>query len=110
MRSVTESQDRVPNIQKIAYGLGSLTNNLLGGAIGSMAIVLNLGLGMNPATIGSIMGISRLTDAFIDPVMGYVSDHTSSRWGRRRPFLAGGSSFGSICGTSLGRNAQPSLG
>lgn len=90
MRSVTESQDHVPVIQKIAYGLGSLTNNLLGGAIGSMAIVLNLGLGMNPATIGSIIGISRLTDAFLDPVMGYVSDHTTSRWGRRRPYIMAG--------------------
>jgi GPH family glycoside/pentoside/hexuronide:cation symporter len=67
-----------------------LTNNLLSGALGSMSIVLNLGLGMNPATIGSIMAISRLTDAFLDPGMGYLSDHTSSRWGRRRPYIVGG--------------------
>jgi GPH family glycoside/pentoside/hexuronide:cation symporter len=76
--------------RKVAYGLGAFTNNLLGGAVGSMAIILNLGLGMNPATIGWIQGVSRLADAFLDPLMGYVSDHTTSRWGRRRPYVVAG--------------------
>jgi GPH family glycoside/pentoside/hexuronide:cation symporter len=86
----TTAADRVPTFQKIVYGLGALTNNLLGGAFGSMSIVLNLGLGMNPAAIGVIMGASRFIDAFLDPIMGYISDHTSSRWGRRRPFIVVG--------------------
>jgi GPH family glycoside/pentoside/hexuronide:cation symporter len=55
-----------------------------------MSIVLNLGLGMNPAAVGTIMACSRLTDAFLDPIMGYVSDHTTSRWGRRRPYIVVG--------------------
>jgi len=55
-----------------------------------MAIVLNLGLGMNPASVGLIQACSRLTDAFMDPIMGYVSDHTESRWGRRRPYVVAG--------------------
>ena len=90
MPTPTAPQDRVPVFQKIVYGLGALTNNLLSGAIGSMAIVLNLGLGMNPAVIGIIMACSRLTDACLDPIMGYVSDHTQSRWGRRRPYIVVG--------------------
>jgi len=90
MANETRPEDRVHIFQKIAYGFGAFTNNLLSGALSSMSIVLNLGLGMNPATIGSIMAISRLTDAFLDPGMGYLSDHTSSRWGRRRPYIVGG--------------------
>ena len=90
MTDKTLAQDRVPFWQKVAYGFGAFTNNLLSGAVGSMGLVLNLGLGMNPATIGLIMGSSRLTDALIDPVMGYVSDHTRTRWGRRRPFIVVG--------------------
>lgn len=85
--SPTAAQDRVPFIQKFAYGFGSLTNNLLSGAFGAMAIVLNLGLGMNPATIGWLTASARLTDAFLDPIMGYLSDNTRTRWGRRRPYI-----------------------
>lgn len=86
----TAPEDRIPVAQKLIYGLGQLCNNLLAAALGCMAIVLNLGLGMNPAWIGMIMSASRFTDALTDPVMGYVSDHTQTRWGRRRPFIFAG--------------------
>jgi GPH family glycoside/pentoside/hexuronide:cation symporter len=83
-------QDRIPTFQKIIYGLGSLANNMLAAALGCMVIVLNLGLGMDPGKIGMILACSKFTDALLDPVMGYVSDHTRSRWGRRRPFIVVG--------------------
>ena len=73
--------------QKIAYGMGGFVNNLMAGAIGGMIIVLNLGLGMNPALVGLLGAIPRLTDAVTDPLMGYISDRTRSRWGRRRPYI-----------------------
>lgn len=41
-----------------------------------------------PATLLSWVFLAgRLWDAVTDPVMGYVSDRTRSRWGRRRPYL-----------------------
>src|SRR5210317_1114126 len=83
----TPPQDRVPLAQKIIYGLGAFTNNLLGAAIGTMVIVLNLGLGMNPALVGLVSALPRLTDAITDPLMGYISDNTRSRRGSRRPYI-----------------------
>ena len=83
----TPPADRIPALQKFAYGVGSLVNNLLGAAIGMMAIVLNLGLGMDPVVVGTLMALPRLVDALTDPAMGYISDHSKLRWGRRRPFI-----------------------
>ena len=40
-----------------------------------------------PAVMGLIFGISRFWDAISDPLVGYLSDKTNSRWGRRRPWL-----------------------
>jgi len=70
--------------------LGGLINNLLAAASGGMMIVLNLGLGMNPALVGLLGSLPRLTDALTDPIMGFISDNTESRWGRRRPYIFGG--------------------
>lgn len=86
----TAPEDRIAIPVRLAYGVGAMVNNLLAAAVGSMAIVLNLGLGLNPATVGFLMSIPRLTDALTDPLMGYISDHTRSRWGRRRPYIFGG--------------------
>ena len=88
--AVTAPEDRVPFPHRLAYGLGAFVNNLLGAASGGMMIVLNLGLGMDPALVGWLGALPRLTDAFTDPVMGYVSDNTRSRWGRRRPYIFAG--------------------
>ncbi len=83
----TKPEDRVPLSGKLIYGMGGFVNNILAAAIGGMAIVLNLGLGMNPALVGLLGALPRLTDAITDPLMGYISDHTRSRWGRRRPYI-----------------------
>lgn len=86
-RYETAPEDRIPIPQKLIYGLGGFVNNLLAAASGGMIIVLNLGLGMSPWLVGMLGAIPRLTDAFTDPLMGYISDHTRSRWGRRRPYI-----------------------
>ena len=83
----TAPQDRIPFHLKVVYGLGAFVNNTLADAIGRMMIVLNLGLGMNPALVGLLGALPRLTDAITDPLMGYASDNTRSRWGRRRPYI-----------------------
>lgn len=85
--SHTAPEDKVSMPHKLIYGLGAFTNNLLAAAIGGMVVVLNLGLGINPALVGLLGALPRLTDAITDPLMGFISDHTRSKWGRRRPFI-----------------------
>ncbi len=92
----TAPEDRIPIHQRIVYGLGAFVNNLLGAATGGMMIVLNLGFGVNPALVGLLGALPRLTDAFTDPVMGYISDNTRTRWGRRRPFIFAGAILAAI--------------
>jgi GPH family glycoside/pentoside/hexuronide:cation symporter len=86
--SKTAKKDKIPIHEKSLYGLGSpsmsITNNMVDAQIQQ---VLVYGLGMNPAMKSTIVMIFRLWDAFIDPLMGWVSDNTRSRWGRRRPYL-----------------------
>jgi GPH family glycoside/pentoside/hexuronide:cation symporter len=62
-----------------------------------MVIVLNIGLGVNPALVGLVGAIPRIIDAISDPVTGYISDNIRTRWGRRRPVIF----FGAITGGIL---------
>lgn len=92
----TAPEDRIPFSHKLIYGVGAFINNLLAAASGGMMIVLNLGLGMNPALVGLLGALPRITDAFTDPVMGFISDHTRSKWGRRRPYIFAGAILSGI--------------
>jgi Na+/melibiose symporter-like transporter len=45
-------------------------------------------MGMELAAVGGIFFLARMWDAVIDPVVGNLSDRTSSRFGRRKPWIA----------------------
>jgi GPH family glycoside/pentoside/hexuronide:cation symporter len=83
----TAPEDRIGMPQRLAYGAGAFVNNLLSAASGGMMIVLNLGLGMDPRLVGWLGFWPRITDTITDPLMGFISDGTRSRWGRRRPYI-----------------------
>jgi GPH family glycoside/pentoside/hexuronide:cation symporter len=84
---VTAPEDRIPFFQKMIYSIGALVNQMQAAAISAMVLVLNLGLGMNPALVGLVGTIPRLLDAFTDPLIGYTSDKARTQYGRRRPFI-----------------------
>lgn len=47
-------------------------------------------MGMGLETVGLVFLVSRLWCAFSDPVIGWLSDHTTGRYGRRKPWVLGG--------------------
>ncbi len=47
-------------------------------------------LGIAPAAMGMIFFVSRIWDAFSDPLVGFLSDRTRTRLGRRRPWMLAG--------------------
>lgn len=89
-RSKIVAQEVVPMFQKIAFGVGSLANQLFAAALGVFMVVLVMGLGMDPFLVGILGAVPRLFDAITDPIMGYISDNARTRFGRRRPFIFAG--------------------
>ena len=93
----TSSRDKVPVLQKAAFGAGHLVNNLLPGALGVFSFFLLTAFGMDPFLAGLLGGLPRFFDAITDPIMGYISDNTTSKYGRRRPYIF----FGAIMSGAL---------
>ena len=87
MSKRTAPEDRVSFPHKVVYGIGGFVNNLLAQGIGAMMPVLTLALGIDFRAVAALGSLPRFFDALTDPLVGFVSDRTKSRWGRRRPFL-----------------------
>ncbi len=83
----TAPEDVVPFGQKIAFGSGHLANQLFPAALGVFMVVLVMSLNMNPILAGILGAFPRLIDALTDPIMGFISDNTKSKWGRRKPYI-----------------------
>ena len=83
----TAAKDKVPLGQKAAFGAGHFVLNLLPGALGFFMFFLLTAFGMDPLLAGLLGGLPRIFDAITDPIMGFISDNTKSRWGRRRPYI-----------------------
>ncbi len=83
----TAAKDKVPIGQKAAFGAGHLVLNLLPGALSFFMFFLLTAFGMDPFLAGLLGGLPRIFDAITDPIMGFISDNTKSRFGRRRPYI-----------------------
>jgi len=90
------STNRVPLGQKAAFGAGHLVLNLYPGALGFFMFFLLTAFGMDPFLAGLLGGLPRFFDAITDPIMGFISDNTSSKWGRRRPYILVGGILSAI--------------
>lgn len=86
----TAAKDKVPLGQKAAYGTGTMVLNLLPASLAIFSFFLITGVGFDPVLAGLLSGLPRLFDAITDPIMGFITDNTKSRWGRRRPYIVVG--------------------
>ncbi|HBG61993.1 MAG: hypothetical protein A2Y03_01135 [Omnitrophica WOR_2 bacterium GWF2_38_59] len=93
----TAPEDRIPILQKFAYSMGSMANDSQAAWIGQMVAILILGLGINPALVGLIGFVPRVFDGILDPIIGFSSDNTRTKFGRRKPFIFWGAISAGIC-------------
>lgn len=91
--STQNASHNVPLGQKVAFGLGMLANQMFPAALGIFIVILIEGLGFPGWMLGVIYFVPKLFDAITDPIMGFITDNTKSKWGRRRQYV--------ICGAII---------
>lgn len=76
---------------KLGYGVCDFGGNLFFTATAFVLMIyITDTMGLQAGLAGTALFIGRIWDAFYDTVIGYVSDRTSTRLGRRRPFMLAG--------------------
>jgi len=78
---------RVAFRHKVAFGLGMLANQMFPAALGIFMVVLVQDMGFPSWMWGILFFLPRVFDSVIDPIMGFISDNTRSRWGRRHHYV-----------------------
>ncbi len=72
----------------ISYGLGDAGTGLAATQLGFYLFPFFTGTAALPAVIaGSLLMVIKIWDAINDPLIGWLSDHTQSRWGPRLPWM-----------------------
>ncbi len=82
-----ERSVKVPFGQKVAFGVGMLANQMFPAILGIFMVVLVQDLGFTGIMWSMIYFFPRIFDAITDPIMGYISDNTRSKWGRRKQYV-----------------------
>ncbi len=70
-----------------SFGSGGVTRGVIENAHYFVLVYYSQVLGLSPHLAGLAFGIGLVFDAITDPLVGYLSDNTRSRLGRRHPYL-----------------------
>ena len=85
---MTNDNQRLTVAEKVGYGFGDLASNLFWQmfSIYIAKFYTDVFL-LSAAAMGTMMVVTRVGDAFIDPMIGTIADRTNTRWGHFRPYL-----------------------
>jgi GPH family glycoside/pentoside/hexuronide:cation symporter len=71
-----------------SYAFGATAYGVKDSGFGTFLLLFyNQVVGLPSATVGLVIMLALVIDAFIDPAVGFFSDRTRSRWGRRHPWM-----------------------
>jgi len=73
-----------------SYAFGAVAYGVKDAGFGTFLLLFyNQVVGLPSATVGLVVMMALLIDAFVDPMVGFFSDRTRTRWGRRHPWMYG---------------------
>lgn len=79
---------RLSNGTMASYGFGAVAYGVKDAGFGTFLLLFyNQVIGLDPQTVGLVIMLALVADAFIDPAVGFFSDRTRGRWGRRHPWM-----------------------
>ena len=82
--------ERLPVWLKITHGFGSIAYGVKENGFATFLLLFyNQVIGLDAGLVGTAIMLALIADAFVDPVIGELSDRTQTRWGRRLPWLYG---------------------
>jgi len=85
---VRSSAERLPLLRKAAYGAGELGPAMAGSTMIFFQLVFLTNVaGLQPGLAGSVLLTGKIWDAVNDPLIGWLSDRTRTRFGRRIPWM-----------------------
>ena len=80
--------ERLPVRLKATQGLGSIAYGVKDNGFSTFLLLFyNQVIGLDAGIVGAAIMMALIADAFVDPVIGELTDRTRSRWGRRLPWL-----------------------
>lgn len=92
-----EQNGKVPMRVKLAFALPNLATSAM---MLPTAIHINKfyadTLLVHPGTLAIATAIARAFDTVLDPLFGWLSDSTNTRWGRRKPYIAVGAPLSAL--------------
>lgn len=77
--------------EKVGYACGDVASNFYWRVFDVFLFIFYTDVfGLSAAAVGTMMLVTRLIDAFSDPIMGAIADRTQTKYGRFRPYLLWG--------------------
>ena len=88
--------------EKIGYGFGDMSSSMFWKLFYYfLPFFYSNVFGLSLADAGVLMLVTRIWDAFSDPMMGIIADRTKTRWGKYRPYLLFFALPFALCGVLL---------
>ena len=82
------NNSHISPVNKLTYGIGSIAYGVKSNGFDYWFLIFySQAMGVDAYLVGLALMISLVIDSLSDPLIGYFSDNTHTRWGRRHPFM-----------------------